>query len=197
MLVALCVHLTVRAQYLLERKKVSDIKIYENAQLADMQKEQYVHISAGMFVGADPQADYCLLPFKRTADTFLPHCFAMYFFSPKDSIVHVALYEWDVRNEVTNPATQSYKFEQQADRLDDYTTQYKAVLNTVTALIGQPTQYMPITKTTDLTAAKSIWLRKNTTITLDMAFNNALQTVGTSKTGKYRVRLKVEYKAGE
>lgn len=188
------INFSSKAQYLMERKKLTDVIKFEADQNSENLGFRKMKVSRDFFHGADDKVDYYPLTFKRIKDTFKPQCKVEYYYSTKDSVINAIVYDWNIMDEITNLNVDGKKFEQQVPRKDEYIKQYNAIKAEIIKLLGDPTKSPEISQNTALISGKTDWSLKDKDVTLTLIFTPQLQTVGTFKVGSYRIRLETDWK---
>jgi len=112
--------------------------------------------------------------YSNKNDNFYPNLHTWYY-SDKDSIIRLVLYNWDLRN--IDLATSNEEFKKQTTRFDEYKTKYTEVKSKLTNLLGTPMQNDLENENNYEYLIKSVWDFKDKKVVLRLIFDKQIKEV--------------------
>ena len=139
---------------------------------------------------------------QRTNETFKPMTFVYYYFSPKDSLLRKAEFQWNVINNQKDTFNDNWfddyivALGQQKDRFNEYNNQFNVILDFLTIKLGTP-KFLDKERVSKKDGTVEFWERKATWDTPKLKIE---QKLGFSKKpdesgfGIYEIKLTLDYK---
>jgi hypothetical protein len=139
---------------------------------------------------------------QRTNETFKPLTFIYYYFSPKDSLLRKAEFQWNVINNQKDTFNDNWfddyivALGQQKDRFNEYNNQFNVILDFLTMKLGTP-KYLDKERVSKKDGTVEFWERRATwdtpklKIELKLEFSKRPDESGF---GIYEIKLTVDYK---
>jgi hypothetical protein len=176
-------------------KTISEVKNYESNVQGTEMPALNVTLKPTAFTGIKTNLDCQVLVFKHQDDSgFKPACVSKYFFTSPAQPTKIALYEWNVKNDITNLRAQGFKIEQQLKRENEYTEHYQNLLDKLTAEYGLPAHVLPLNTYGTEVKAQAIWHLVDRDVTLDLVFSKVLTKYADSTVdGNFKVSLKIDF----
>jgi hypothetical protein len=177
-----------------ERREVGSLKL---ADIAKYQSKGYIEL-----LPSGVSIDLREVRLQRTTDSFKPLTTIYYYFTPRDSILRRAEFQWNVVNNQKDTYNDNWfddyvvALGQQRDRFEEYSNQFNEILNFLSNKLGTP-KYLDNERVSKKDGTIEFWERKATwdtpklKVEQKLSFSKKLDENGF---GIFEIKLTFDYK---